>query len=40
VPAVELRVIANSPDESDRANWRIDDALAVLAEALERLDVV
>ena len=31
VPAVELRVVANSPDEPDRAKWRIDDALGVLA---------
>ena len=39
VPAVELRVIANSPDEPDRAKWRIKDALGVLAATLERLDV-
>jgi futalosine hydrolase len=39
VPAVELRVIANSPDETDRAKWRIEDALGVLAAQLERLDV-
>ena len=40
VPAVELRAISNSPDESDRANWRFDDAFAALADALERLDVL
>jgi futalosine hydrolase len=40
VPAVELRVISNSPDEPDRAKWRFDDAFAALAEALQRLDVV
>ncbi len=40
VPAVELRVVANSPDEPDRAAWRVDEALAVLRDALERLDVV
>jgi len=40
VPAVELRVIANSPDESDRAKWRFDDAFAALADALQRLDVL
>jgi nucleoside phosphorylase len=40
VPAVELRVVANSPDENDRGKWRFDDALAVLADALDRLDVV
>ncbi|MGH3009587.1 MAG: hypothetical protein ACRDLM_09335 [Gaiellaceae bacterium] len=40
VPAVELRVIANSPDEADRSKWRFDDAFAALAAALQRLDVV
>jgi nucleoside phosphorylase len=40
VPAVELRVIANSPDEPDRAKWQIEDALGVLAATLERLDVL
>jgi predicted 5'-methylthioadenosine/S-adenosylhomocysteine nucleosidase len=40
VPALELRVISNSPEEADRANWRFDDAFAALAEALERLDVL
>jgi hypothetical protein len=40
VPAVELRVVSNAPGESDRAQWRIDEALAVLAETLDRLDVV
>lgn len=39
VPAVELRVVANSPDEPDRAKWRIEEALGVLAAASERLDV-
>jgi nucleoside phosphorylase len=39
VPAVELRVIANSPDEPDRAKWQIKDALGVLASTLDRLDV-
>jgi nucleoside phosphorylase len=39
VPAVELRVVANSPEEPDRAKWRIEDALGVLAAALDRLDV-
>ena len=39
VPAVELRVVANSPDEPDRAKWQIEDALGVLAATLERLDV-
>ena len=40
VPAVELRVISNSPDEADRARWRFDDALAALVDALQRLDVL
>jgi futalosine hydrolase len=40
VPAVELRAISNSPDESDRALWRKDDAFAALADALQRLDVL
>jgi nucleoside phosphorylase len=40
VPAVELRVIANSPDEQDRSKWRFDDAFAALGAALDRLDVV
>jgi NAD(P)H-dependent FMN reductase len=39
VPAVELRVVANSPDESDRTKWRIEDALGVLRATLDRLDV-
>ena len=40
VPAVELRAISNSPDEADRGRWRFDDALAALADALQRLDVL
>jgi futalosine hydrolase len=40
VPAVELRVVANSPDEPDRAKWRFDEAFAALGDALDRLDVV
>jgi predicted 5'-methylthioadenosine/S-adenosylhomocysteine nucleosidase len=40
VPAVELRAISNSPDETDRALWRFDDAFAALADALQRLDVL
>ena len=40
VPAVELRVISNSPDEADRASWRFDEAFSALAEALHRLDVL
>lgn len=33
VPAVEVRVISNHV-EDDRSDWRIDEALAVLAQAL------
>ena len=40
VPAVELRVISNSPDESDRTRWRFEEAFAALAAALHRLDVL
>jgi futalosine hydrolase len=39
VPALELRSISNSPDETDRTRWRFDDAFAALADALQRLDV-
>jgi futalosine hydrolase len=37
VPAVEVRAVSNEIDEPDRAQWRIDDALAVLAAAVPRL---
>jgi futalosine hydrolase len=40
VPAVELRAVSNAIDEPDRSKWRFDDALAALADALERLDVL
>ena len=40
VPAVELRVISNSPDERDRSKWRFDEAFELLGTTLERLDVV
>jgi nucleoside phosphorylase len=40
VPAVELRVVSNAPDDADRTRWRIDEALAVLASSLQRLDVL
>ena len=40
VPAVEVRAIANAPDEADRAAWRFEEAFAVLGAALDRLDVV
>ena len=40
VPAVELRAISNSPDETDRTRWRFNEAFAALVAALQRLDVV
>ena len=40
VPAVELRAISNEVGEPDRAKWRLNDAFAALATALERLDVL
>jgi futalosine hydrolase len=40
VPAVELRVVSNSPDEADRSKWRFEEAFEVLGAALDRLDVV
>ncbi|HEX5247236.1 MAG TPA: hypothetical protein VFW41_08915 [Gaiellaceae bacterium] len=40
VPAVELRAISNSPDETDRSKWKFEDAFELLGAALDRLDVV
>ena len=37
VAAVEVRAVSNAIDEPDRAKWRFDDALAALADAVERL---
>jgi len=37
VPAVELRAISNAVNEPDRAKWRFDDALALLADAVARI---
>lgn len=37
IPALEVRSISNEIGESDRALWRIDDALAALEEALPAL---
>lgn len=37
VPALELRAISNRVDEPDRANWRFDDAFALLADAVARV---
>jgi len=36
LPAVELRAISNLVDD-ERANWRIEEALAALAAAIPRL---
>jgi predicted 5'-methylthioadenosine/S-adenosylhomocysteine nucleosidase len=40
VPAIELRAISNSPDESDRSKWMFEEAFELLGAALDRLDVV
>jgi len=37
VPAVELRVTANEISEPDRARWRFDDALRLLASTMPGL---
>jgi nucleoside phosphorylase len=37
VPAVEVRAVSNAVHELDRARWRFDDALVVLADAVRRL---
>jgi futalosine hydrolase len=37
VPALEVRAVSNHVDEPDRGRWRIDDALAALADALPRI---
>ena len=40
VPALELRAVSNAVAESDRGKWRIDAALAALADAVPRLIAV
>ena len=40
VPAVELRVVSNAPDEPDRAKWRFEEAFELLGATLDRLDVL
>jgi len=37
VPALELRAVSNAVGEPDRSRWRIDDALAALADATATL---
>jgi futalosine hydrolase len=37
VPALEVRVISNAVSESDRARWRLADALETLSSVVSRL---
>ena len=37
VPAVEVRVISNSPAEADRGKWRFEEAFARLGEIVPPL---
>jgi futalosine hydrolase len=37
VPAVEVRVVSNRPQDADRGLWRIEDALARLNEVIPRV---
>lgn len=37
IPALEVRVVCNEVEEPDRALWRFEEALALLADALPRL---
>jgi nucleoside phosphorylase len=39
VPAVELRVITNSPAEDDRSKWLFREGFELLGATLDRLDV-
>jgi futalosine hydrolase len=34
VAAIEIRVISNNPAETDRSQWHIEDALAVLHDTI------
>jgi futalosine hydrolase len=40
VPALELRAVSNAVGDPERAKWRIDDALAALADATATLIAV
>ena len=40
VPAVELRAVSNAIGQCDRARWRVDEALAALADAVTRVVAV
>jgi futalosine hydrolase len=37
VPAVELRAVSNAIGQADRASWRVEEALAALADAVTRV---
>jgi futalosine hydrolase len=37
VPAVELRVVSNSPDEPDRAKWLFQEAFELLGDVVARV---
>ena len=37
VPALEVRAISNDPAEADRGRWQVEEALAVLRDAVPRL---
>ena len=39
VPAVELRAISNSPEESDRSKWLFEQAFELLGATLDRLEL-
>jgi futalosine hydrolase len=40
VPAVELRAVSNAIGQADRARWRVEEALAALADAVTRVVAV
>jgi len=40
VPAVELRAVSNGIGQADRTQWRVDEALAALADAVTRVVAV
>jgi nucleoside phosphorylase len=37
VPAIEVRVVSNEIEETDRARWRFDEAFQAVADAMPRL---
>jgi futalosine hydrolase len=40
VPAVELRAVSNAIGQADRGSWRVDEALAALADSVTRVVAV